>query len=300
MNAPNRENLLGFLRSAYRDDVTSIRRLAILKFLYFLKGTFYCLRFYKEWRVGREKFKKYCNSRKDKAFVFANGPSMSDIDFEKIKEYQASSYDVITINSFSSKAIDVYGMVPDFCVFGDPYHFHDDEIITSQALDDIRVVNRYGVPSFVPMHLFSRSRFLESIPFCSVSNPYSKNVSSCYRPLGYYPTTAFYALSIAISMGYKEIRVCGFDNSYFLDFTVDPDGKKYFVDKHFYDQDPKKRYIDPSSFPKTSHVFLNFSRHFRYLEKIAEGFSGIINVSKVTYTDAFLRDFSLNIYREKE
>ncbi|WP_431475314.1 MULTISPECIES: 6-hydroxymethylpterin diphosphokinase MptE-like protein [Marinobacter] len=299
MSVPNADGLLRFLRSAYRDDVTSLRRLAILKFLYFLKGGLYCFRFYKERRIGKAKFKQCCKSKKDKAFVFANGPSLSDIDFRKVKEYQASSYDVITINSFSSKAIDVHGIVPDFCVFGDPYHFHDDDIINDQASDDIEMVNKHGIPAFVPMHLFSRSRFLNSIPFCSVSNPYSKNVSNCFRPLGYYPTTAFYALSIAIFLGYEEVRICGFDNSYFLNFTVDKNGNKYFVDKHFYDRYPKKRHIDSFLFPKTSHVFLNFSRHFRYLEKISDGFPGIKNVAKVTYTDAFPIDFSLDIYREK-
>lgn len=80
---------------------------------------------------------------------------------------------------------------------------------------------------------------------------------------------------------------------------MEPDGSKCFVDKHFYDREPKKRYIDSSWFPNSSHVFLNFSRHFRYLEKISEGFPGIKNVAKVTYTDAFPIDFSLDIYREK-
>lgn len=154
MSIPNADGLLRFLRSAYRDDVTSLRRLAILKFLYFFKVGFYCLSFYKERRIGKVKFKECGKLKKDKEFVFANGPSLSDIDFRKVKEYQASSYDVITINSFSSKAVDVHGIVPDFCVFGDPYHFHGDDVITNQALDDIEVINRHGVPAFVPMHLF--------------------------------------------------------------------------------------------------------------------------------------------------
>lgn len=160
MSIPNADDLLRFLRSAYRDDVASLRRLAILKFLYFLKGNFYCFRFYKERRIGKTKFNECGKSKKDKVFVFANGPSLSDIDFRKIKEYQASSYDVITINSFSSKAVDVHGIVPDFCVFGDPYHFHGDDIITNQALDDIEVVNTHGVPAFRPnASVFTKSVF---------------------------------------------------------------------------------------------------------------------------------------------
>lgn len=291
-----RERLLSFLRSAYREDVTSLKKLAALKLLFLLKGFFYNVRFHKERKIGRELFRECCKSRKEKAFVFANGPSLGDIDFRKVKRYQADTYDVITINSFSSKAIDTHGIVPDFCVFGDPFHFKDDGEICSQALEDITEINDREIVSFVPMHLFSKTRFFNSVPFCSASNPYTKNLSDVFKPLGYYPITAFYALSIAISLGYKEIRVCGFDNSYFLDFSVDANGEKCFVDRHFYDRVPEKRYIDVSWFPKSSHVFLNFSRHFKYLESIGKSSIPIKNMAKTTYTDAFDRCFDLDTY----
>lgn len=289
--------LLKFLRSAYRDETTSITKLLILKFLFSLKGVAYCAWFYRDRRVGRRLIERYSKTTKKKVFVFANGPSLGDINFEKVKRYQSESHDVIAINSFSSKAIEKFGVIPDFCVFGDPYHYESEKKITDQALDDIDAVNKRCIVSFVPMHLCSKSRFLKSVPFCSSSNPYAKNVTDCSKPLGYYPVTAFYALSIAISLGYEEIFVCGFDNSYFLDFSVDIDGRKYFIDKHFYEEAPIKRYIDPSWFPNSSHVFLNFCRHFGYLEKIGRSRVLIKNVAKLTYTDAFIRCLSLDIYK---
>ena len=69
------------------------------------------------------KLKKLKNSKKNKkAFVFANGPSISKLDAYKIKTYQEKGFDVFAGNSYINSSFGEIA-VPDFYVFSDNIHF---------------------------------------------------------------------------------------------------------------------------------------------------------------------------------
>lgn len=296
--------ILDKLQKPYRKEIDSVLEIFFFKILIFLKGLIYVM-FYRKYRNKSISFFNESNRKKRKnVFVFANGPSLGDLDFEKVKNFlKGDDWSLITVNSFASKAIKSYGISPDYCVFGDQFHYTGDAGvgITKQAEQDIESVNELNIAAFVPYQFMKCSKFKNSIPFCSSSNIYSKNISDLNKPLGYYPMSAFYALSLAINMGYENIYICGFDNSYFKDFYLDSKGDKFFIDKHFYDKEGEgQREIKKRDFENTSDVFLNFYRHFLYLEKINKNIprgSVINNIAKITYTDAFGRFLSLDVYK---
>lgn len=302
-----KKNLNKFLlkeaQNSYRKETTSIAKLCAYKLLLVLKSLAYTTMYGKYKKTTVDRLEELKGKKSKNVFIFANGPSVNDLDFKKIKLLiDQGDWDLVTINSFASKAIDDFEIIPTLSIFADPFHYIGSEKtgLTVQAELDIKKINEKEIPAFVPYQFMKHSRFKNSIPFCSVSNVYSKNVSDLTRPLGYYPVTAFYALSLAINLGYKNIYLCGYDNSYFLDFEVSVDNKKYFHDKHFYDlEKTEKRHISNDHFMHTSDVFLNFYRHFKYLEKINKYKPAgvcIKNIAKRTYTDAFDRSFGLDVY----
>lgn len=294
--------MLKYLRNAYLKEQTSLIGLAFYKAALFLKGCAYTFKFRKHLQATRNELNNLRQSKAKNVFVFANGPSISDLDLMKVKTLvDENQFDLITINSFASKAISQFDLRPTFSLFADHYHFTGGEsgVLTEQANADIEAINKKSIPAFVPCQFIEQSQFNKSIPFCTVTNLYSNNVSDVCRPLGYYPLTALYAISVALNLKYENIYVCGFDNSYFKDFEVDQENKKYFYDKHFYDSSKHNKREVAAVYEKTSDVFLNFYRYFAFMEKISRhGVRGsrIFNIAKTTYTDAFDRELKLDIY----
>lgn len=249
-------------------------------------------------KAGMERLRR---NRAKNAFVFANGPSIGDLDFTKIKSLvESHEFDLLTVNSFASKGISTYGIVPKLMAFNDPFHYiaPSGGDLTEQARQDIAACNRHGIPTLVPHRYYSYSQFKHSIPFCGTYYTFGKNMHNLSMPLGHCGLTAFTALSAAVSLGYERIYVCGFDNSYFKQFEVDRENRKMFVDRHFFDA--KKREFPTSWCKSSSLAFMNFARCFRQLEKFRhycpKGVT-IYNIALETYTDAFERNFELDVYK---
>ncbi len=294
-----------FIRWKMREEPESLMVLALCKFVLNFRSAAYTLRYWGKRKESRAALHEIGKNRAKNAFVFANGPSIGDLDFEKVKLLlDEGNIDLISVNSFASKGINRFGVIPKFSVFADPSHYRipGDPKYSLQSENDIASMNEHGVPALVPFRYCSRSKFVKTIPYHGFSNPFSKNVTCIDKPYGVFSITAFNALIAAIYFGYEKIYICGFDNSYFRSFCVDEKNRQFLKDEHFYaGKKDDIRYMDPDKFGPTSHSFYNTYRHFKFLEKIAkhnkEGVQ-IYNVAKTTYTDAFARDFSLDIYKD--
>lgn len=294
------------LKPYYRDEQTGLFTFLVCRLIVELNTMRYCLQNWKLRRLNKSSIAGLKKTRAKSVFVFANGPSLNDLDFVKVKAHMDTrDYDLITVNSFASKGIDQYGLKPAVAVFGDTMHYRDedDAQFTEQAADDIRAINEHGVSALVPYHYFKRSRFKESIPYCGVYNVYRNNVDKTHKPLGFYRVTAFYALALALDVGYENVYLCGYDNSYFRTFEVDLNNEKYFDNKHFYEEKQTRLHLPTEKYGPTSHIFYDTYRHFKYLEKInknSRGESKLYNIAKTTFTDAFERNFGLDVYKDDQ
>ncbi|MFC4991823.1 hypothetical protein [Rubritalea tangerina] len=258
----------------------------------------------KYWRLRQITRKKFDEMRKNKAenvFVFANGPSLSCIDFSKIKSLiDCGEFDLIVVNNFASKVIEKYDITPTLGVFADPVHYGERPEVKGSFDKDISVMNDRNIPAMVPYRYYDKSKFSNSVPYSGVRNVFRTNVSDLSKPLGYMYLSALHALSSALYIGYENVYICGYDNSYFKSYGVDDDGSQFFQDEHFYDAKVGRRYLPESQYGPTSFVFYDTYRHFKYLEKVqryASSDIGIKNIAKMTYTNSFERDFSLNVYK---
>lgn len=228
------------------------------------------------------------------AFVFANGPSMADIDLEKIRDLcETGAYDLIAINSYLSNSADI--APPRFAVFADNVHFSGAD---TQYTRDIETCQRLGIPYFAP------AKYVDGVDplrrgYCSLSHIDAANTANIARPAGYYGVTAFFALSLAKMLGYRRIYICGYDNSYFRDFEVGEDGAMFIRHKHYYDDETEDTRV-PCLYCSSSEFFFDTYRHFKYLEKIAAGESKIINVARRTFLSDILRDMTLDIYKNAQ
>ncbi len=225
------------------------------------------------------------------AFVFANGPSLSQIDLLKIKKYcDEEGGDLIAINSFLSKSADV--VKPRFAVFADNVHFAGGE---SQYSEDVDTCRSLGIQYFAPVKYLVKGDVLMH-GYCSICNLDSNSTSDILKPAGYYGVTAFFAISLAKMIGYKAIYICGFDNSYFKDFSVSRDGVMSIHHKHYYDKSSSNTKISPS-YKNTSQFFFDVYRHFLYLEKICDDAHQIKNVALDSYLSSIPRCNDLDIYK---
>lgn len=291
------------LKPLYREEQTSFVGLFALRLLTELNCLFYQIRYFNLKKVTRGELQKLRSRRAKNVFVFANGPSVSELDLKKVKQLTDSGeFDLITVNSFASKAINQFGLTPTACVFADPVHYGKagESAQAGQFREDIEAMNEHGVPALVPYRYFNASSFKVSIPYSGVRNVFRKNVEDMTKPLGYFYLTAMHALSLAIDLEYENIYICGYDNSYFKSYGVNEENEKYFEDRHFYDTETScRRYLPRETYGSSSYIFYDTYRHFKYLEKISrhrkEGVS-IFNLAKTTYTDAFPRSFDLDIY----
>jgi len=291
------------LKPLYREEQTTFLGLLALRLLTEINCLLYQARHYKLKKETRRKRSDLRSKRAKNVFVFANGPSVSDLDLTKVKKLRDSGeFDLITVNSFASNAISKFEILPTVSVFADPVYYRscDDPLFSQSFQKDIDAMNEHGVPAMVPYRYYKMSRFNESIPYSGVRNVFRKNVSDVTKPFGFFNLTAFHALSLAIDLEYENIYICGYDNSYFKSYEVDEDGEQYFADKHFYDKGVQtRRHLPAEDYGPTSRIFYDTYRHFKYLEKISKHGKKnvkIYNVAKTTYTCAFPRRFDLDIY----
>lgn len=240
--------------------------------------------------IAEQKIQRDFSSKN--AFVFANGPSLSDIDLNKINHLcESGEFDLIAINSYLSKSADV--AKPTYAVFADNVHFNDTE---GQYKSDINKCKELGITYFAP------AKYVKNIKdapyaYCSLCDIDSGNTNDILQPAGYYGVTAFFALSLACMLGYKKIYICGFDNSYFLDYKVSAAGEMYIHHRHYYDNREQDIRV-PCTYKTTSEFFMDVYRHFNFIEKIVAANSNIENIAKKTYLNLPRRNLTFDIYND--
>ena len=277
----------------YFKETRSITEISIYRVILYFSSVFYSIK-YK--MLIKKTYSKIIDIRKEVkegskiAFVFANGPSISDIDLEKLNKLDKNKYDLIVVNSYMSNSAGI--AQPKFAVFADPLHFSKEK---NKYTRDIELCEELGVTYFTPAKyadINSKLRY----GFCSLTNLDSSNVTDLTKPAGYYGLTAFYALTLAKMIGYNKIYICGFDNSYFQDFTVGNSGEMYIRHKHYYDKKSEDVLV-PCIYKNSTEFFFDTYRYFQYLAKINDD-RAIFNIAKFTYSSEISRDISLDIYKK--
>lgn len=239
--------------------------------------------------------KKSIVDNEKNAFVFANGPSLSDIDLGKVRKLiEGGEYDLIAVNSFLSKSSSE--IMPTFAVFSDNLHFNVDDK-DSQYSKDVSICKEKNIKYFVPFKYYQCKSSLQ-IGYNAFCEIFSKNTSNILNPPGFYGLTALHALRVAKHLGYKNIYICGFDNSYFKDFEVGDTGEMVIRHRHYYDGKSNDVEV-PCLYERSSEFFFDTYRHFHYIEKITKTDGGFLNVALHTYLSSIRRDLTLDIYKSK-
>jgi len=237
--------------------------------------------------------------QKRRVFVFANGPSLKDIDLAKIRALQTQgNYDIIALNSFLSKSGEE--IKPNYAIFADSIHF--DEANKSQKprdqyLKDIEYCRKNSITTLVPAEFYENVPLDTKLAFCTIGNIYNKNTYSICRPVGFYRLTALYALVLAKQLNYDRIYIAGFDNSYFKNFEVSKKGECTLKHIHYYDKKDATTTVTPLA-NSTAEVFYDIYKHFYFIQKITKDDYRFINVAKETYISTIPIDHTLDIYKE--
>lgn len=286
-----------YYQKPFRIEVESGVGVIFYKMLSKVFGLIYTLYNYRPLLLSRSKtriIKAQILKNKKSVFVFANGPSLVDIDLNKIKKLiKSGGYDLIAVNSFLSKS--AHEIQPTFAIFSDNLHFKTDDK-NSQFAQDIEICNRNGIRYFVPFqHLNNKS--IQQIGYNAFCDIFSSNTTNILTPPGFYGLTALHALRVAKYLGYHKIYMCGFDNSYFKDFEVKKDGEMVIRHRHYYDQNTDG--IDvPCIYERSSEFFFDSYRHFKYIEKITKDSSRFENLAQTTYINTIKRNTELDVYKQ--
>jgi hypothetical protein len=276
----------------YLKETRSVIDIISYRAIIFIASFFYALKYRKIIKKTNNKIseiKKEVQLKNKFAIVLANGPSVGDIDLEKLKKISENGYDIIAINSYMSNSAQV--LPPTFAVFADPVHFSKDR---NKFTRDIELCEELGVTYFTPARHADMADSLR-FGFCNMTNLDSSNINDLTRPAGYYGLSALFALTLAKMIGYKRIYICGFDNSYFQDFVVGNSRDMYIRHRHYYDEDIEETIV-PCIYEDSTEFFFDTYRYFQYMKKINKD-GNIFNLAKFTYISEISRDLSLDIYK---
>lgn len=277
-------------------DPLSYFLIFILDYLLYLR---YLIKNYKKLKELR-KLESLRNSMKGKnAFVFANGPSLSLIDFKKVKYYQdILSYKVFCVNSFISKTTEI---LPDYYVLSDPAYFGYDNNLKEARLEEIKkdlyLLEKYKITLFVPLQFKDRINLNTQIYFfndCEL-RWFNRNVVDITKPRSYLSMTAYKALAVACFMGFDKIYICGFDNNWFTTFKTDKFNRVYYINNHFINQgDDGICYCDENEGRHLGEILFNHSYLFSDLFNFPKN---IINLDSNSLVDAFSKNHELDVYK---
>jgi hypothetical protein len=241
-------------------------------------------------------------------FVFANGPSLKKLDFFKVKKYQEEGFKIFCVNSFIGDGTDLI-FIPDYYVLSDPafFGFYNElyENLGKEADKRIKEIknnvnalkNNKDIKLFVPIQFYRMLDMNNEIFYFNDIEYiwFNKNVSNIIYPRSYISMTAYKALAIACFMGFKKIYICGFDNDYFKNITVDIENNLYYANMHFREQeDSKIRKVVHNEASNIAELLLVFSSLFEDLYKFPK--DRIINLDNESLVDAFSKKHDLDVY----
>jgi hypothetical protein len=147
---------------------------------------------------------------------------------------------------------------------------------------------------YVPMeHYNNLSDYNKCFGFCDIEDQTSNNTADITKPRGYWPLTAYKALSIAIFMGYEKLYICGYDNDYFLKLIADEDNNFSFLDEHFFDAGKK---LAGTMDGACVGEYL-YSSHFSFIHLGKFAAKKIINLDKSSLVTYFTKRHDLDVYK---
>jgi len=275
--------------------------------IYRLKKTIYSRLLYWQDRISRHEAYRSLIDLKDsktgkRAFVFANGPSLSILNPLKIKD---TGYDIVAVNGYLWSDFSNIAK-PTHYVLSDPVCFLYDS--TSVSASRNHITNKYsfilkeimesGISLFVP------TKYLDTLPtsrknifgFCDIENELSKNIMDITKPRGYLSMTAYKALAISLYLGYDRIYICGFDNDYFKYLESNIDNQLFYTDKHFFDSGKK---LNASSHANSVAEYL-YKDHFLFSHLSKFPKSRLCNLDPKSLNTYFEKKHNLDVYNHSE
>lgn len=294
------QKIKNYYRKFWKQEPRSAFDLAIYNTVCQIICTGYYLKYRKILKQTEKTLAKIAaKNREEKrsVFVFANGPSLKNLSFEKIAKLQKNkTHDVIALNSFLSKS--GHYLKPDYAVFADSIHFQTPENSgkpRDQYLADIEFCRSNQITTLVPAEYYASVNLETKLAFCTIANINGNNTQTICKPVGFYRLTALYALTLAKQLGYHQIYIAGFDNSYFKDFRISSDGICVLQHIHYYDDSSSNTTVVPLG-NSTMEVFYDIYKHFHFIDKIAGNDDRFLNIAKETYLNTIPIYHSLDVY----
>lgn len=277
-------------------------RIVVHRFKYHLKRILY----YIVDRVRYNRDYKYLKTIKGSAegksvFVFANGPSLSSLDPNKVSNL---GLDVFAVNGylwsdFSKVVSPTHYVLSDLISFSPKmdHVYTEEQKELARKFKKLQVeISEKNIQLFVPMKFLNKTLTKNKIGFCDIENTMSNNVENIGSPRGYLSMTAYKALAISLYLGYDNIYICGFDNDYFKMLEADENNDLYFYDKHFFDSG-NKRYLKDLRSVENVGDFL-FKDHFLFLHLEKFSSDRIVNLDKNNLNVCFSKQHDLDIYKD--
>lgn len=231
------------------------------------------------------------------AFVFAGGPSLSKVDFKKIRKYQEeNNYKIITLNSY---IINVNEFIPNIHVLSDPAFFGYYQNIKQDRIKEIEktieFLNDNDILCFIPLQFKSSNKLKKVLYFNDFESKFSNNVIDITKPRGYLSMTAYKALAIAYFLGFEKIYIIGFDNNWFKYITVNEKNEIFYLNKHaIYQADDGVHKVEKREAKNLGDLLYKHSFLFSDLYKFPKN---IVNLDKESLVDAFSKEHDLDIYK---
>jgi len=237
------------------------------------------------------------------AFVIANGPSLLNVDFNKILKYQKEfDYKIFVLNSYSispnSKII-----IPNYYILSDPSYFLNNNKISQKRKEelnlDLKYIIRHNIITFVPIQFLSEAKDigLNAYGFNDFEYKWGKsNISPLYSR-SYTSMTAYKALAMSVFLNFDKIYIGGFDNSYFKSISVDKDNNVYYFNSHAYAQKDSAKYNNTEKGIRGLGDLLKI-HSFLFSDLAQFPQNKIVNLDKNGLIDAFTKSHQLDIYVE--
>jgi hypothetical protein len=233
------------------------------------------------------------------AFVLANGPSVKKLDPSKIERLRVKLQADLFCVKFYVNTEFARVAKPDYWVVSDPGEFDLKRAEVCAAFANAQTLVAKGV--FAPIAYAALVAKQVALPVfgyndTETSHIFSNSIDPRY-PRSYMSMTAYKALAIAIFAEYFPIYICGFDNSFIQNFRVNANNEIYRSTVHF---EPTARQEPNATLYSARGVadeFLSLSRLFIDLRKFQH--HDIRNLDADSLTDAFPKDCSLDVFRER-
>lgn len=209
-------------------------------------------------------------------FILANGPSLGNINAERLY-----GRDCITMNNFNKCAWKDEVNIVAHCI-GEPRQSRH------WGVDQLEIMNEINADSYWLDYSVKRdadnwdNNINVNYVMATLSEdiPFMNKINLCRPTLGF-STTAQMAIMVAVFMGYKNIKLLGFDHDMLANRNVSA---------HFYQDDQSVRVVDYTETPYIDIIKRTLTMWKRYivLKKIASK-SGvkITNCTHNSYLDVF-------------